>query len=236
MKSKNYLSQMALAAALAVGAFTVSSAQAAIQTIVQSDTKVATLTDWSEAFTFAKFNSDLGTLLSVQVTVSTSATTTITVENTGSSSSTGTVRTNLQLTVSDPAGLFALDPNNAYPQIDINVPNAAPSYDLTPGQSVVLGPYTRNSGNIISLYDSAGILSQFTGSGSDTINLTLATLAQTLLANSGGNTSASQITTATGNLTITYTYDAIPEPSTYALIGLGLVAVFFFRRRLQAAA
>ncbi len=236
MKSHNSLAPIAFAVALAIGSISTQSANAEIQTSVQSVTKIAALTDWSEAFTFATFNSELGTLLSVQVTVSTSATTTITVENTGTSASTGSVRTNLQLTVSDPAGLFALDPNTTYPQIDINVPNAAPSYDLSSGQSVVLGAYTRNSGNITSLYDSSAILSQFTGNSSDTINITLATLAQTLLANSGGNTSASQITTATGNLTITYTYDAVPEPSTYALVGLGLAAVLVFRRRLKAGA
>ncbi len=43
-----------------------------------------------------------------------------------------------------------------------------------------------------------------------------------------------RVTGATFNETLTYAYEAVPEPASYALMGLGISALAFIRRRQQA--
>jgi hypothetical protein len=84
-------------------------------------------------------------------------------------------------------------------------------------------------------YTAAAILAEFTGTG--TISLGFQTFTQTLLANTGGVTSTSQVTHAGATGTVTYTYIAapVPEPSSWALMGIGGGAAFgVWARRRQA--
>jgi hypothetical protein len=69
--------------------------------------------------------------------------------------------------------------------------------------------------------------------GNGNISLNASTFTQTLLANTGGNTAASQVTDAnlTGN--VIYTYTVVPEPSTFGLLALGLSALPLLRRQRQ---
>lgn len=186
------------------------------------------LTDWSQNLNFNKFDSSLGTLNSVSFTFSSSVTTTITVTNTGTSSSNGTVRTEIRISLVDPSGYFAGDA----PQIDAFVPLSDAPYTLAAGANQQLGPFSRNVSSGGYNYTTTQVLAEFTGTG--TIPLTLSTFTQTLLANNGGNTSASQVTSANGNVTLVYDYTAVPEPTTALLVGAGGVALLLRRRRSQA--
>lgn len=200
------------------------------ETIAQTRTVASTLTDWNENLTFDKFNSSLGTLESITFTITTTAQTVITVTNTALSSSNGTVRTEVQISLLDPEGYFS----DSLPQIDGFVPGVAVNYTLASGESKAYGPYTRtlNTGGGFT-YDSPDVLAEFTGSSTDDIVLALSTFTQTLLGNNGGNTSASQVTSASGSVTLTYSYSAVPEPSTMALGAIGVFAMIalYFRRR-----
>jgi hypothetical protein len=80
-------------------------------------------------------------------------------------------------------------------------------------------------------YTSGAILTEFTGGGN--IGLNASTFTQTTLSNTGGNTTSSQVTDAGLTGTVTYTYTAVPEPSTFGLLALGLSALPLLRRQRQ---
>jgi hypothetical protein len=64
--------------------------------------------------------------------------------------------------------------------------------------------------------------------------LPASTITQTDLANTRGNTAASQVTDAAMTGTVTYDYipaPLVPEPSTLAFLGVGLVGLLEYMRR-----
>ncbi len=183
------------------------------------------LTDWIGALTFPQFNPDLGTLNSVTLDLTGGLTTTLTIQNYALSESTGTVKTELQVTVQNGGN------NLNAPELDLLSPSFG--YSLNAGQGITSGLLTEN-GSDDEVYTSAPVLSEFTGGG--TITLPASTFTQTLLANHGGNTDASQVTDAQLTGTVTYNY-TVPEPSRFvALLGLGAVGLvgYGWRRRAKA--
>ncbi len=187
-----------------------------------------TLTDWTGSLAFPQFNPALGTLESVELDLSSGLTTTLTVQNNAESGSTGTVKTELQVTVQDGGN------NLNAPELDLLSPSFG--YSLNAGQGITSGLLTEN-GSDDEVYTSAPVLSEFTGGG--TITLPASTFTQTLLANTGGNTNAQQVTDAdlTGTVTYTYTPVPTPEPSTLVLLGAAAVGLLGYpwRRRISAA-
>jgi hypothetical protein len=181
-----------------------------------------TLTDWTGTLVFPQFNPGLGVLNSVQLDLTGSLRTILTVQNLSGLASSGTVKTELQVTVQDAGN------NLIAPEIDLLSPNYA--YSLAPGGSATSGSLTK-TGSSSDLYTLAAILAEFTGVGN--ISLNGSTFTQTLLANTGGNTVASQVTDASLTGTVTYEYTVVPEPSTFALLALGLGTMPFLRRQRQ---
>ena len=188
-------------------------------TLTYTDSIATHRTDWTNTISFAQFNSALGTLVSVQLDFHSGLVTTLTVVNEAESASSGTAYTHMTLSVQD-AGTHLLTP-----QIDLTSPGF--DYVLDPGGFLTSGLLSR-IGNSSTVYTSADILSEFTGSGS--VSLDAITFTETLLANTGGNTYAQQVTTAGLDATVIYTYTTIPEPSAFGLLVLGLGALPFLRR------
>ncbi|MGA2678782.1 MAG: choice-of-anchor E domain-containing protein [Sedimentisphaerales bacterium] len=172
----------------------------------------STLTDWSSSLQFQQFNSALGNLTMVQIDLAGSMTTVLTVTNVDSTlPSSGNAKTELQMTVQDSGG------NLNVPEMDLFSPTFAFS-DLGVGQSVMSGNLTK-SGSSSDQYTTAAVLAEFTGLG--TIMLPAGTFTQTWITYTGGNTLASQVTSAELTGTVTYFYEAVPEPATMLLLGLG---------------
>ncbi|MFO0946409.1 MAG: choice-of-anchor E domain-containing protein [Planctomycetota bacterium] len=115
----------------------------------------------------------------------------------------------------------------------IDLISSAFVYSLGPGGSTSSGTLVK-SGTSSETYTAAAVLAAFTGLGN--ITLDASTFTQTLLANTGGNTSADQVTSAQLTGTVTYYYEptAVPEASSVlmvSLVGLGAVGAYYRRRR-----
>lgn len=213
---------MAGVVAVTVMAF---ASKAGADTLTFTGTVSSTLTDWSQNINITKFDSSLGTLTGVELTLTTTGSTSITVTNLGSGASSGSVRTELFISLTDPSDFLA----GFNPFIDLLVPSASQAYSLASGDSIVLGPFTRSGSSGAQEFTDSSILAEFTGAG--VIALLGNAHAETVQSNSGGNTSTSQVTSANLGLKVVYTYDAVPEPSTYAMLGLGLLGIAYLRNR-----
>ncbi len=173
-------------------------------------------TDWTTTdstavnFNVQQFDSSLGELTSVTLTLSASMLSELTVTNTGDSSSSGNARTELVLTISSPItpGLSPLD----FLTGKFDYTNLAAN-----GGTIDSGVLTGSSPDESVTYTSSINLDAFTGSSN--ILYQLITYTSTVLSNNGGNTNASQTTTAAAGLTATYTYNAaVPEPSAMLML------------------
>jgi len=182
---------------------------------------ILTSTDWISSLSFPQFDSTLGTLNSVTIDLSGSLSTVLTVTNNSpNGSSSGAAMTMLQMTVQDSGS------NLNAPTIDMSSPLY--SYSLGAGGSVTSGTLTMN-GISSDTYTLAAVIAEFTGPG--TILLDASTFTQTGLFNTGGNTFASQLTSAALTGTVTYDYRVVPEPATMSLMSIGGLALLRKRRK-----
>jgi len=224
-------------------AFAAPAANAQVLSYSEDATPIlSTLTDFHLTMPVNKFDSSLGTLLSVKLDLSASLTSDITVKNNSPSASNGDVHTQLFAWLADPLAIF---PDPAVTGSGSPVPGAflaelnTPDqfYTLASGGSVsFLGQTASNSTSLT--FTNPSLLAEFTGTPTGTINLIGATQARTRLEDSGGNTTATQTTSANMNARVTYTYSVvtIPEPASVSLIGFSLTAggIAFRRRRCRA--
>jgi len=205
---------LALALIAAAGA-----AQAA--TVTQSVALVEEVTEIAQSFSFNKFDSALGTLNSVSITLDGAATSSASFINSAAQDQNFAFSSTLSLFLSG-AGLNE--------QLDLALFNYPRT--LTAVGTTDLG--TVNAADSLSV--SAADLAAFIGTGTTSL------LCESGVSNTqnggGGNITVTQATTAGCGITVVYDYTVaapppapIPEPASMALIGLGALGLAAVRRR-----
>ena len=206
------------------------SVQSADATILQyTVTKPVQKTELNYVLAVPKFDLSLGTLTGVTLSYASNLSTVLTVQdNSLTTSSSGVARTRVKFTLDDP--FHYLTASGA--QLTQTFGQGF-AYRLSPGGQLTSNPISQLA-TFTRDYNSAAILSEFSTTGDGTLDLTLSTKTLTVLTNSGGNTSAGQVTEGNSTLLVTYTYDTLvyaPEPSSMAALALVAGATVFSQYR-----
>jgi len=207
------------------------------------------VTSWSNTFGFSTFNTNLGTLTGILLTITDAMSGTVVITNNSGSASTynATLLTNSYFSLN--SALLGQDPNNFAPgQSGVNTffadqvsktSNSIPIANGGTGSSTLSGHSTTGAedpqtggdfNNNTALLDSL-----FSTNGAGTINF------YEIVGGKSGEIGASPSTavgTPTAGTTITLEYDytppsGVPEPATMALFGSALVGLGMLRKRAR---
>lgn len=182
-----------------------------------------TKTDWTNPLSFQQFDSSLGTLNKVTISLNSVLDTNMTVFNSGSAPASGSFQTLVQISVKG----GAIFPSTT-PWMTEKIPTSPWTFNLAAGEGASLGPIHTESGNVANSYTSG--LGDFIGLGN--FGLECSTLTSYVTA---GSFTFGQNTTADLHGIITYDYtpkaSAVPVPPSLLLLGSGLLGLLALRRR-----
>lgn len=238
MRGNNLNLVLAGSVALAGGVFLPATASA-LETTPMERTVVSTATNFYNTtdLVFPTFDTSLGTLTGVKLTVSGAMTTTLTLKNTGSGISSYSVYSNVFLVVQDLNGNFKHDggtistfpPLSEFPvNFQLQLSGTAVTGNLAPGATLDPKNDSKSGAANTDIFTDTLVLQEFSAPG--TITLKAAGISNSTLSTSG---SFSTVVTGTGTVTatISYQYSAVPEAATMLLGGLAVMPILMQRRR-----
>jgi len=198
-------------------------------TVTYSDSIDLTSTNWSDTVSIQKFDASLGTLVSIEFTLSGHVEGTIRFESMDSSPTTvdACLKAEIELRRPDDSLIVETFPLASVSE-DVTAYDGVMDWGGTSGRT-----YDGLSGDktetLVSPPPSSD-LALFTGTGSIVLPI-VATGCST--ASGGGNLISQFITSASAYVEVTYTYDepAIPEPATLLLLVSGVSGLVFARSR-----
>jgi hypothetical protein len=191
------------------------------------------LTSWDKNLSLPKFNSSLGILSSIDISLSSQMSTAISVANQVGSSSTGIAKTDMQIWLGDNDFASLFNQGSGNPVLDYytrGVSFSLAGYQTT-NTSTIFASKSANTG----LITDSTILQEFTGTG--TVDLAASSHPLSTISISSGNATETQVTSAGLTTIITYDYTPLtptPEPSSVAMMVGGLAGLGAVLRRRAA--
>ncbi len=223
-------------AALAIAATLTPFTCAQASTISFSDNKALSTTNWTDALSFGKFDTSLGTLTSIRFDLSGMVQGSGNAESLDAAASDVTLSLGALLGLTRPDGSTLVVTNPLFSQVfNFSAFDGAINFGGTSGGST--GTVSANGANFF-ISSNASDFSLFSALGGGTINLGLNAVGNSS-GTGAGNLLTQFNTAASGNVLVTYTYTPasdVPEPATLATLaaGLGLMAAVRRRAKKQA--
>lgn len=194
-----------------------------------------TTTEISQTGTLNLFDSSLGMLTDVELTIEGAFTTSITLSN-SSATDAQTVKADGTVNLFFTSTIGALSAAFASPAMILAATTGFT--DIPTGTSQSFGPLSDSQTSTLNAALDAFIAS-FASAGGGTFDIGCTSLSGLAVTGGGGNISADQTTTAGCGASIIYTFSAtpppgIPEPASLALVGIALAAAGLASRRKSA--
>jgi hypothetical protein len=210
------------------------------------------LTDFTNAAqSLNLFDSNLGTLESVTITGTYGFNSTLTISSTSPSSGSaktesaatfGSSNTSINSTIQallDTGGAASIGTGTLNP-VAFDVLGGGAAYSLPANSSLTASSNATTKTTGAQTDSNATDLLAFEAAGGGTFAVLFNTLTGTTLSTTAGNASATQVTQATGAVSIDYTYDSapptdVPEPASMTLLGAGIFSMGVMRRPRKVA-